>query len=183
MGLPVIALVAAAGLQAAGQISQGRAASEAASYSAQVAENNAKIATQNARMAGAEGDQNTAAAELKNKAQMGSILAAQGANGVDVNSGSAVAVRQSAAELGQLNASNIRANAARQAYGYETQAAADTGQAAVDRSTAKNDMTGGLISGAGSLLSGAGSAASNFANFQGDKSTFNLNDFTFPQSQ
>lgn len=164
-----IASVASAGIGAFGAIRQGQAASESASYQSTIAANNAKIATQNASFQGAEGDANAAAKELQTRGKVGAITAAQGANGLDVNSGSAVDVRQSAAELGQLDAMTIRSNAARAAYGYQTQATSDQAQSALDKSTAKNDATAGYISGAGTLLSGAGSAALRYANFQGDQ--------------
>lgn len=164
-----IASVASAGIGAFGAIRQGQAASEAASYQSTIAANNAKIAQQNASFQGAEGDANAAAKELQTRGKVGAITAAQGANGLDVNSGSAVAVRQSAAELGQLDAMTIRSNAARAAYGYQTSAASDTAQSALDKSTAANSKTAGYISGAGTLLSAGGNAALNYANFQGNQ--------------
>lgn len=161
-----VASIAGAGVSAFSSISQGVAASRAAAYNAQVADNNAKIATQNAQYAGAEGEQNAAASEMNTRAKVGAIAAAQGANGIDVNTGSAVNVRASASELGELDAMNIRANAARQAYGYETQSGAFSSQSALDKSQSKSDETGGLISGGATFLGGVGNAALNFSKFQ-----------------
>ena len=86
----------------------------------------------NAERAAAAGEQNAAQAELKGRAAVGAIRAAQAANNVDVNTGSAVDVRSSAAETGQLNALTIRNNAAREAWGYQNQAASNTAQASLD---------------------------------------------------
>lgn len=60
---------------------------------------------------------------------MGAIKAAEAAGNVDVNSGSAVDVQSSAAALGELNAITIRGNAAKEAYGYETQSTSFENQA------------------------------------------------------
>lgn len=171
-----LAIIAAAGIQSFGQISQGQAAANAASYQATIAGNNAKIASQNAAYQGAEGDANAAAKELQTRARVGAITAAQAGNGLDVNKGSAVDVRSSAAELGQLDAMTIRSNAARAAYGYQTQASSDNAQSTLDKYTAKNDVIGGYISGAGTLLSAGGNAAMKYGNFQSDNSTFKTSD-------
>lgn len=167
VSLSLAASLAGAAIGGAGAIEQGEAASKAAAYQSQVATQNAQIAKTNAQFAGAEGETNAAASELQTKSKVAAITAAQGANGINVNTGSAVDVRQSASELGELDALNIRANAARSAYGYETQGAADTGQAAVDKSTSQNDATAGIIGGSATLLSGAGNAGLNFARLQG----------------
>lgn len=168
--LALIATIGSAAVGGIGAIEQGRAASQAAAYSAQVQANNAKIAQQNAEFKGAEGETNAAASQMKTRQQVAAIAASQAANGIDINNGSAVGVRQSAAELGELDAINIRSNAAREAYGFQTQAASDTAQSVLDKSASKNDMTAGIIGGASTFLSGAGNAASNFAKFQQTKS-------------
>lgn len=182
-GLAAAGSIAGAAMSGLSAIQQGQAASRAAAYNAQVAENNAKLATQNARFAAAEGNEQVAAEQQNNRARTGAIAAAQGASGVDVNSGSAVNVRASQAELGELNALNIRSNAMRQAYGYETQSTSYTGQAGLDRAQAKDEKIGGYMSGAGSFLGGVGSAALNFANFQGGSGLGSTSDIPAPTAQ
>ncbi len=154
--LPFIG-AASLGMSALGSIAQGQQQSASAKYNAQIAENNAKIAAQNATFAGEEGAVNTEIAQQKTRSNVADIKVAQAANGVNVNTGSAVDVRASAAELGELNAMNIRSNAARQAYGYQTQAASDKAQAALDRQEASYDKSAGLIKGATTLIGGAAS--------------------------
>ncbi len=139
---------------ALGSIAQGRAASQSAKYNAQIQQNNAQIAEQNSRLASEEGAANAAAASQKTRAEVGGIKAAQAANNLDVNKGSAVDVRSSAAELGELNAITIRSNAACQAYGYQTQSASDTAQADLDRQQGKSAETAGYINAGTTLLSG-----------------------------
>jgi len=157
-GLAVAGTLAGAGLSAVGSIEQGKAASAAAGYNAQVASNNAQIATQNAQMAGGEGEQNVAAAQSKTRAQIGATLANQGASGVNIGSGSDVDTRVSESKLGMLNALNVRSEAARTAYGYQTQTASDTGQAALNRSQASSDQTAGYINAGSTILGGVGKA-------------------------
>lgn len=155
MGITAILTAASIGMQALGSIQQGNAAASSANYNARIQENNAKIAEQNSRFAAEQGAANAGVEQQKTRAQVGAIKAAQAANGVDVNSGSSVDVRSSAASLGMLNAITIRSNAARHAYGYQTEAASDRGQAALDRQQAKYAKTAGYVGAASSLIGGA----------------------------
>ena len=141
---------------ALGSIAQGQQQAASAKYNASVAANNAQIATQNANLIGAEGNANAGVEGQKTRANVGAIKASQAANGIDINSGSAVDVRSSAAELGELNAINIRSQAARAAYGQQTQAASDTAQAALDKQQAGYAAEAGVTQGATTLLSGYG---------------------------
>ncbi len=155
-GATTATALGAAGLAASalGSVVQGQQASNAANFNAQVQQNNALLASRNAGIVGAEGAANAGIEQQKTRAQVGGIKAAQAANGVDVNSGSAVDVRSSASELGELNAINIRSNAAREAYGFQTQAAGATGQAELDKSQSGHDESAGYVNAGSSLLSG-----------------------------
>lgn len=153
------ASLASAGISGVGSILSGQAQDAAAGYNAAVARNNAQIATQNANVAGAVGEQSAGIQGLKNRAAIGGVLAAQGANGVDVGSGSAVSVRAGQQEAGQLSAQQIRSNAARQAYGFQTQAASDTGQATEDMFTGKQAALAGDIGAGSDLVKGVGNAS------------------------
>lgn len=152
-------LAGSAGAGALGSIQQGYAQAGAAKYNAAVAEQNAQLATQNAQWTGAEGEQQAAIAGLQTQATAGAQKTRQAANNVDVNSGSAAAVRAGTAEAGQLNQMNIRSNAARQAYGFETQAAGYEGQAALDKSQASQDVAAGFIGAGTKGLTGAALAS------------------------
>lgn len=163
--LTIGATVVGAAVSAYGMEQQGKAASNAANYNAEVAANNAKIAKQNSAYAGAEGETNTASALMKARAEVGAIKASQAASGLDVNSGSAVDVRSSAAETGELNAINIRSEAARKAYGYQTEAASDTGQVGLDKSNASNSSAAGDIGAASSIIGGLGKAGGDYERY------------------
>ena len=142
-----------------GSIASSRASAASAGYNAKIAAQNAQIATQNAAFTGAEGEQNVAAAGAKTRAEVGATLANEGASGVDVNSGSNVDVRESEAKIGMLNALNVRSQAARQAYGFQTQSVSDTAQSQLLRSQQKSDITGGYLTAGADVLGGFGSAA------------------------
>jgi len=117
-------------------------------YQAQVASNNAAVARQNetyAYAAGAEQEQQNA---LNTRNTVGQEKASQASNGLDVNSGSNVAVRAGSAALGELSGLTIRNNAARAAAGYETEAQSDEAQSALDRSAGISGAVGSLIGGA-----------------------------------
>lgn len=160
-----IASIAGAGVGALGAIKQGQAEKSSAEYNAQIAANNAKLATQNAGFAAKEGEAQAEASSLKTRAQVGGIVANQGAAGVDVNTGSAVDVRSSAAQLGELSALDIRSNAARQAYGYQTESTGSTAQSQLDKMQGANAGPAGSINAGATLLGGLGSASTNYTGF------------------
>lgn len=162
--LSVVAL-AAAGTQAYGQWYSAKATSASEKYNAQVAEQNAGIATQKAQWAAQEGEQNASLSEQQSRAKLGAITANQGASGVSVDSGSSADVRSSAQQAGMLDALTIRSNAAREAYGYQTQSTSDIGQSELDRSSAGNAQTGGAISAGGTILGGAARANDAFHSY------------------
>lgn len=155
----------ASALSGLGSLASGMANEKSAKYNAAIAANNAQIASQNATTSMQEGEANAAAASMASKAKIGGILANQGASGVDVNSGSSVDTRSSAAENGELNAINIRSQAARTAYGYETSGVNDKAEQSMDESQAAYAPIAGAIGAGTSLLSGAASVNSPWASF------------------
>ncbi len=156
---------------AGGQLLSGMAAEKSAKYNAGIAANNAKIERQNAISTMQEGEANAAAASQASKAKIGGILAQQGASGVDVGSGSAIDTRASEAEVGQLNAINIRAQAARSAYGHETSAASATAEQGMYKSEAAMAPIESSISASGTLLSNATNPiTSPYAKYLSDRS-------------
>jgi hypothetical protein len=166
--IPIIAIAATAigtGVTIAGQQAAASAQSKAASYQAQVAQNQQQIASEQAKQASAAGQQQAYNQGMKTRAIVGSEMAAQGASNVDVNTGSNVDVRSSAAALGQLDALTIRSNAARQAYGFETQATSYGAQAGLEKQQASGAATAGNLAATGSLLSGASSVARQYQGF------------------
>jgi hypothetical protein len=149
-------------VSAVGGIESANAQKKAAEYQSQVAQNNAQLASQQANQTMAAGDQAAANEGLKARAQVGAIKAAQGASNVDVNTGSALDTRASAAELGELNAMTVRSNASKQAYGYQTNATSDLAQAGLYKMQAQQAPTAGLLNASGSLLSSASGVANQY---------------------
>ncbi len=159
---------------ALGAIQQGQAAKQSAKYNAEVQQNNAAIARQNATLAGREGAANAAIQQQKTRENVAAIKSAQAGNGVNVNTGSAVDVQSGAAEAGLLNAITVRSNAARQAYGYQTQASSSEAQSELDKAQGKNAETASYVN-AGSTLIGSAQKADNSGTWDAFRSKTALN--------
>lgn len=158
------AAAVAAAVSAYGTISASEAQAQSAKYESRVAENNAAIAQQNASWAAQAGNAQAEQKQLQTRAKVGGIMAAEAASGIDINSGSGLDVRSSASELGELDAINIRSNAARTAYGYNVQSTSDQNQSQLDQFQAQNDQSAGNIKAASTLIGSAGSAYSGWSN-------------------
>lgn len=159
MSDPATMMEAGSATSAVGSLASGFAGSQSASYNAAIQGMNSQMATQSANLAGAAGSVQAENSELQTRAQVGSIKANQAAGNITVNQGSAAKVDQSADEVGMQNAMTIRSNAARAAYGYETNAVSDQAQAELDKMQAQQDIAGGLLKGSAGLLSGTGQAS------------------------
>jgi len=159
----IITGIAGAGVSAAGQYGSLQAQSANAAYQAQVAANNAKIALQNQGMDIASGEVQAGNQGLQTRAMVGATKAGQGASGVDVNTGSTVAVRQGEAELGALDALTIRSNASKKGYadlvqatGFQAESGLLTQESQQASDAAPWAATGSLLSGASSTLGSYG---------------------------
>lgn len=154
-----------------GQLQQGKAESNANLFNAQVAAQNADIATQKQQWAGELGDQAASTSQMKTAAMVGSIKAQQGASGIEVGTGSNANVVTSAREIGMLDAMTIRSNAAREAYGYATEAYSHKAEEALDRYAAKNNIAASKIKATSTLL-GTAAEGSKYADYSKAKSLF-----------
>jgi hypothetical protein len=123
---------------------------ETGAFQGQVARNNAIIAQQNADYARQAGSEQASIASRKGAAEGGKIKAAQAANGLDVNSGSALDVQAGERETNRLDAETVLNNAELTAYGYTTQSNNFKAQA-------QQDETAGDIGAVSSLLDKASS--------------------------
>jgi hypothetical protein len=148
-----IAAVTAAVTGATAAVAGGIAQQRSANYQAQVARNNAVIAQQNAAHAASAGAAQTEAASMKAAQRQGLLRAALGANGLDVNSGSAADVQTGQRELGNLDAATTANNAALEVYGYQTQSGNQTAQSGLYGLEAAFAPAEGALKGAGILLS------------------------------
>lgn len=122
--LPFIGLASTAigiGSKALGGVAGIIAGNQQYEYQKQIIKNNIKTAKLNALMAEQTGEAKATAEGLKGRAALGAITADQAASGVDINTGSSVDVRASAARLAQLNSMTIKSDYARDVYGYMQQ--------------------------------------------------------------
>ena len=177
--LPFIGLGASAlgaGLKIFGGITGAGSARAAAEYQAQVAKNNMKIARWNSYLAKQEGEVAATNEGLRGRATAAAISAAQGASGVDMNSGSAVSVRASTAGLSQLNAMTIKSDAARKAYGYDL--AAQTYRAEQKAARASKPTLLQTMLGIGGSVLGSAASIGNQAFSLDQAGAFNLGSST-----
>lgn len=164
-GAVIVSAVAAAGTAAYSAESSAAAQSQADAYNAQVASNNAAIANQNATASLAAGATQQEEQAVQTRAQVGGELSAQSASGLEVDSGTNVAVRSSAAELGQMSNMNIQYNAARQALGYQADASNEAAQSQLDTMQGEQASTAGLFGVGSSVLGGVSSAGGDYGTY------------------
>lgn len=125
-------------------------------YASTVARTNAAMANLKASQTLQAGDIEASRAQQKTQMEVGAARAASGASGVQVNSGSPAMVRAGMETAGGIDVATIKNNAARAAWGYQTQGIEDTFQGQFDTLTAKAKSeqtlaTGGLQAIAGPL--------------------------------
>ena len=147
-------------LSAYGAYSQGQATSRMYGYQANMARINSQIALQNADYARNQGEQQAVIAGRQGAQQLGGIRAAQGASGLNVNSGSAADVQASQKSTTALDLTQIRSNAAKIAYNYDVQSTQDISQAGLYDLAGSNALTAGDLGAASSIIGGAGSVSS-----------------------
>lgn len=155
-----------AGVKAYGDYSAGQAGAKTYQYQAAVARMNAEIANRNATYAMEVGERKSQISGMQTRAQEGQTKAAQGASGLAVNTGSAVDVRSSEADIGRFNEMTIMSNAAKEAYNYRVGAAGDIAQAGLYDAAAKTSKSAGGIAAAGSLLGAASSVSDKWAQYK-----------------
>jgi hypothetical protein len=152
-------------LGAAGASQSADAEAAADRYKAQVAANNAIIAKRNADEATRTGAVQGETNDLKTKNLVATQLVTQASSGLDVGSGTAVNVRQSAQDIGHLDTLTILHNAMKQSAGFKAQASNFTAESGLDTAAASNAETAGSFNVASSLLGGASSFSDKWASY------------------
>jgi hypothetical protein len=137
-------------------------------YQAGVAKLNSQIDLQNADYARSQGETQAMQFGMKAGQQQAAIRNTQAASGLDVNSGSAVAVQSSQRTLTAIDTAQIRSNAAKTAYDYDVKSTADLNQSTLDIMGGQNAITAGNFQAASSILGSVGSVASKWT--QGSQS-------------
>lgn len=171
MGIETLAAVSLAGSAGSGILGAFGASSKADAdaatyeYKAGVARNNAILAQRNADMATQEGAQGAQTNDLKTKNLVATQLVTQASNGLDVGSGTNVALRESADAIGHLDTMTILHNALKKSVGYKSQASNFLAEEQLDRASADNARTAGDFAVATSLLGGATSFSDKWAGY------------------
>ena len=146
-------------LGASGASAAGSSASQLGMYQAGIAMQNAAIARQNATYASAEGEQSAAKYGMGARQRAGEIVAAQSASGLDVGSGSNKLVQESQHLVSSMDMAQIRANAAKAAFDYNTQAGAFSQEAMLDVMGANNAKAASRTNALASIVGSASSVA------------------------
>lgn len=154
------ASIAGTALSAYGAHEQGQATSQMYGYQANVAKINSQIELQNADYARMQGEQQSVIEGRKGAQQLGAIRAAQGASGLNVNSGSNAQVQASQKSTTALDLNQIRSNAAKTAYDFDVKSTEDLNQAGLYSAASTNATRAGNINVASSIIGGAGSVSS-----------------------
>lgn len=138
---------------AVGAVQQVNAANAAADATTQQSKENAKIADAQARDTMLAGQIEEDRRRQQTRALLGSQRAAFAANNVDMSTGTPMELLGDTAAIGEEDAMTIRANAARQAWGYQVDANNSRNQGRMAQAAASNNATGTYLTSASSLLS------------------------------
>lgn len=152
---PTTLIIAATAMQTAGQIVQGVNTAKQMRYSAKINEINANMDRKAAQDALDRGRIEEQRQYRRNSQRMGAIRAAQAANGIETEFGSASDVQFDAKQIGWEDADTIRQNAAREATGFEINAWNREAQAKADRAGAKAAMWNTVFDVGSTILGGA----------------------------
>lgn len=140
-----IAYGVAAVLAVAGGVQTARAQKAAGEAQAQADEANARIGQQQAEQARQIGNMEEERQMRRVRAAVATQRATQAANGLDVNSGTALDLQAETAGFGTADALNLRSNAIRQAWGFEVGAVNDINSASAARAAGSNAATGTML--------------------------------------
>lgn len=151
---------AGAGTSALGSIMGGKAQAKMYQYQAGVSQLNKQIEEQNAAYSRHVGEVQAQQSGMKTRFEVGTTKAIQAASGLDVNTGSAVDVRESQQQIGSFNQAMIRSNAARQAYGHDISAMKEGAQVGVNRAAAAGVSSASKLSAFSSILGGVSNVSS-----------------------
>lgn len=135
-----IAMVGSTVLQATGALGEGKAGYKSGMYDAAVAEENARLAT-------LDGAMRESAIRREGRQIDGEMIAAMGASGVQLGTGSALEVLRESAYNNELDALTERYNAAAEARGYRLDAARS-------RAGAKDARKAGFLRAGAAILGG-----------------------------
>lgn len=137
----------------AGLLLNAYAQKQAGEAQGQISQNNARMARQQAGDARVQGAQDAGAALAAGRQAAGAARVAAAANGIDPNSGSMANAQTASIINSEVDAAKARSNAARAAWGYESEAQDHETQGKLAKRQGLLNALGGGLSGAGALMS------------------------------
>ncbi len=143
-----------------GSQQEASAQRQAGEYNQQVQNNNAIVARQQAAAALEKGDKEAALSAIETRKQAGLALATSAGNGIAVSSGSVLDIQGDIFSQGQRNVAEIRANAAREATGFNRQASNFVGAGDLAAFSADSAAAQTSIGGFSTLATSGGQVAS-----------------------
>ena len=152
---PTTLIIAATAVAAAGQVVSGIQKANAAKYEAKVAESNVKLATNQANDAMARTKEEQQRSFRKTAQLVGSQRAAMAANGIELGFGTAVDTIGDSKRIGQEEVNIIGRSGAREAMGYDIDAANYSAKADAARMAKKAAVTETVFGVGKTLLGGA----------------------------
>lgn len=144
---------------AVGKVFGGESSANMYKYQSGVAMLNRQINLQNADYSRHVGEIEAQRVGMKGRQDVANTKVIQSGRGLDVNTGSAAATRDSIQELSQHDQATTRSNAERRAYGFDVEASKNLAQAGMYDAAGRNAKTAGMIEAGGSLLSTAGAVS------------------------
>lgn len=140
-------LAIAAGGSLLNAYGQSEAIKAKSDFDAKQFELNSRIADMQSDEAIKQGDKAAAAQKTQAKRVVGAQRAALAAQGINIDSGSALDIQQETAEMGAVDAMTIKNNAWRESWGYKMNAANMRGQADITRISGQNQANNTLLTG------------------------------------
>lgn len=153
--LAVPLLIAGTAVSAVGAIVQTSAAINAANYQASIARQQAEIDRENAARVEQTAQVEQQYRDEQTAAGIGSLLAQQGASGLATSGASQILTRKTAAELGRLDALNVRQAGDLSSYNYKVQSQQSDAAAAFANQRAQTSLLSGFLDTGATLIGGA----------------------------
>lgn len=163
---PIYASMFTSGISAVGTgIAQSRAVDAKGVYDESVANTNAELSRLQAKQAISAGDAEVARRDEENKIRTGAARAGAGASGADIGSFSTSLAIKSISDVNAMDVQTIKNNAARTAWGFQTQAIIDRFRGNMARLTSKAQSEQTLITGGLKAIAGPLSIYSDYVRY------------------
>lgn len=138
---------AAVGLGLLGTFTQAEAQKQSAEFNAKMSERDAELAGIQGKEARLRGLEDEAALREEEERLVADQRAAMAAQGIDVESGTALQLQESVSRSIARDIQRTRTNAIREEWGLKATAGDAAGRAAVQRATGRSQSTGTIIGG------------------------------------